>query len=399
MVRNLKSIFWGSLTINRSAQLLLVVRYRDRLCVKIPVLLCFYSKTHFSGAPIQNRSLKPSFFRHPMQPVREHFCSVFTRHSACKTQPAFAQNTLVRIGAKEAFHQHRESGPLRFFPYRHFQRIVDLRLQRASLAVGQKTVVPHHFKMPRRNMADVTLQHLLLADFLAFVLLRSVIVILMHHGTIAIVAQLRSGHRWALQITAKVFHAAPGAAGLFGEVHFPATPVLCMQVAVPPIFVTDMAQARQGAGIDAGVVVPQQIDDGIVPDGFHCFLFKEQITPGAVFDVEAASGDRHVDMRMLIQLPTIGVQRAKDADFDTLPAGPAEHGAGGAAEQAIEQGPVVVEERPQQVGHGKRDVLPVAVGQDVLLFGDPLLGGLEATTAAGLGLAALTEKAGMGALR
>lgn len=49
--------------------------------------------------------------------------------------------------------------------------------------------------------------------------------------------------------------------------------------------------------------------------------------------------------------------------------------------------------------HGKRNVLPVAVGQDVLLFGDPLLGGLEATTAAGFGLAALAEKAGMDAAR
>ena len=172
-----------------------------------------------------------------------------------------------------------------------------------------------------------------------------------------------------------------------------------MQVAVPPIFVTDMAQARQGAGIDAGVVVPQQIDDGIAPDGFHFFLFKEQITPGAVFDIKSAAGNGNVDMRVLIQLSAVGVQRAKEANFEPLLARPAEHGAGGAAKQLIEQGPVVVEERPQQVRHGKRDVLPVAVGQDVLLFGDPLLSGLEATAAAGPGLAALAEKAGMGAVR
>lgn len=80
-----------------------------------------------------------------------------------------------------------------------------------------------------------------------------------------------------------------------------------MQVAVPPIFVTDMAQARQGAGIDAGVVVPQQIDDGIAPDGFHFFLFKEQITPGAVFDIKSAAGNGNVDMRVLIQLSAVGV--------------------------------------------------------------------------------------------
>lgn len=44
------------------------------------------------------------------------------------------------------------------------------------------------------------------------------------------------------------------------------------------------------------------------------------------------------------------------------------------------------------------DVLPVAIGQDMLLFGEPLLGGFEATTAAGFGLAALAEKAGTGAV-
>ena len=93
-------------------------------------------------------------------------------------------------------------------------------------------------------------------------------------------------------------------------------------------------------------------------------------------------------MRVLIELPAVGVQRAKDADFDPLPAG--------AAEQVVEQRPVVVEERPQQMRHGEGDMLPVAVGQDVLLLSNPLLGGLEAATAAGLGLAALAEEAGMG---
>ncbi len=88
-------------------------------------------------------------------------------------------------------------------------------------------------------------------------------------------------------------------------------------------------------------------------------------------------------MRMLIQLTAVGVQCAKDADFDTLLVSPAEHGAGSTAKQVIEQGPVVVEERPQQVRHGKGDVLPVAVREDVLLLGNPLLSGLEATAAAG----------------
>ncbi len=114
--------------------------------------------------------------------------------SAClgagKSQPIAAQDALVRVGAQEAFHQHREPGPFGLIPHRHRQRVVDLRQQLAPFAVGQKAVVPHHLKMPRRNMADIALQHLFLADFLAFILLRTVIVILMDHGTAAVVAQL-----------------------------------------------------------------------------------------------------------------------------------------------------------------------------------------------------------------
>ncbi len=95
-------------------------------------------------------------------------------------------------------------------------------------------------------MADIALQHLFLADFLAFILLRAVIVILMDHGTAAIMPELGSRHWRALQIAAQVFDAAPGAAGLFGKMHFPGTAVLRMQVAVPSVFVTDMAEAQQG---------------------------------------------------------------------------------------------------------------------------------------------------------
>ncbi|MDI9095470.1 MULTISPECIES: hypothetical protein [Providencia] len=38
-----------------------------------------------------------------------------------------------------------------------------------------------------------------------------------------------------------------------------------------------------------------------------------------------------------------------------------EHGTGGAAKESVEQGPVIVEERPKQVGHSEGDMLPFAV--------------------------------------
>lgn len=121
-----------------------------------------------------------------------------------KTQPIATQDIFVRVRTQEAFHQHRKPGAL---------------------------------------------QHLLLGQLLAFMLLGFVVVILMDYGTATVMPQLRGGYRRAFQITAEVFHAAPGTSGLFGEVHFPATPVLSMKVAVPPVFVTDMARPGKAPGL------------------------------------------------------------------------------------------------------------------------------------------------------
>lgn len=68
------------------------------------------------------------------------------------------------------------------------------------------------------------------------------------------------------------------------------------------------------------------------------------------------------------------MQRAENADFDARLARVPEHGADGTAKKVVEQRSVIIEERPQQVRHGEGDVLLVAVGQNVLLFGNPLFG-------------------------
>ncbi|MMZ60933.1 hypothetical protein D3C81_1350770 [compost metagenome] len=140
----------------------------------------------------------------------------------------------------------------------------------------------------------------------------------------------------------------------------------------------NVPQPRQTAGVYQLIAVTQQPDDGAPPDFFHRLFFEEQRTPDAVLYVESAAGDGDVDMRVLIELTAVGVQGAENADLDALFAGPAKHGPCGRPEQRVEQRPVVVEERPEQVGHGKGDVLPVAVGKNVLLFGNSLLGGFHA---------------------
>lgn len=134
-----------------------------------------------------------------------------------------------------------------------------------------------------------------------------------------------------------------------------------------------MPQSRQGAGTDPLIAAAQQADNGTPPDFLNGLLSEEKAAPDAVLNVKSTAGDGDVDVRMLIELPAVGVERAEDTHFDALPARPLQHGTGGAAEQVVEQGPVIAEEGSQQVGHGKGDVLPFTLRQDVLLFGYPLL--------------------------
>jgi len=50
---------------------------------------------------------------------------------------------------------------------------------------------------------------------------------------------------------------------------------------------------------------------------------------------------------MLIELATIGMQGTKNTNFEPKALYMFEHRAGGAAKKLVEQGPVIVEERPK----------------------------------------------------
>lgn len=127
-----------------------------------------------------------------------------------------------------------------------------------------------------------------------------------------------------------------------------------------------MPQPRQAAGINQIMAVAQQADDGPAPDFFYSVLLKEEVAPDAVLNIESAPGDGEMNVGMLVELATVGVQGTENTDLHALFAGPPEVGACGCTEESVEQGPVVVEKGPQQVGHGKGDVLLVTVGQNML---------------------------------
>lgn len=216
--------------------------------------------------------------------------------------------------------------------------------------------------MLRRHVADITPDHLLLGQRPLPVLLRTAVVIVVHYGTAALVPELRCRHRRALQIAAEVFDAPPGAPGFLCKMDLPAAPVLRLQIGLQLLFVTNIPQPGQTSGIYQVIAVGHQPDDGSAPDFLHGLLFKEEIAPDTVLNIQPAAGDGPVNMRMLVELAAGSVQGAEDSDLHTLFTGPPEHGPGGGAKECVKQWPVVVKKVPKKVGHGKRDVLPVTVG-------------------------------------
>jgi len=70
------------------------------------------------GALIHGRCLKPSFFCHSRQPSESFFWR-FALYGAGKMLSPLVQDTPVRGGIQEGFHQHRAPMSLWFFTYRH----------------------------------------------------------------------------------------------------------------------------------------------------------------------------------------------------------------------------------------------------------------------------------------
>lgn len=228
-----------------------------------------------------------------------------------------AQNAFVRIRTQERFHQRSEAGLLRFFLFFHIKGFIHFWQQRAPFTVRQEAVVANHFKMPRRNVADIASDHLFLSELLPLVLLRAVVVMVVYYRATTVMSQLRGGYWGTFQIAANVFDVTPGSPGLFGEMDFPVTLVLSFQVTPPLFIVPDMTKTRQAAGVYAVIASAQQPGDGNTPDMLHMFLFEEQGPPDTELQAQTTTGDGQVDVGMLPELAAISVQGAENTNFDT----------------------------------------------------------------------------------
>ena len=117
---------------------------------------------------------------------------------------------------------------------------------------------------------------------------------------------------------------------------------------------------------------------------------KRHVFPYAVLIQTACSG-REMDVRMPVEPPAIGVDRAKQANVHTTPLRGVQQVIGSEPAQRIEQATVMEEQGPQDIGQGEHQVVPGAVGQAVVLDGDPLIGGLFTAGGAGAAVAGVAQ--------
>ena len=177
--------------------------------------------------------------------------------------------------------------------------------------------------MLRQHVADIAPDHFFQSQRLLSVLLCTVVVIVMNQGTAAVVPKFCRRHRLPFQIAAQIFDASPGSPGFLRKVDLHAASLLRLQISIPLIFVPDVSQPRQAARINQIIAVAQQADVCTTPDFLDGVLLKEYIAPDAVFHIESTASDGQVNVRMLVELATVGVQGAEDIDLHALSAGPA----------------------------------------------------------------------------
>lgn len=96
----------------------------------------------------------------------------------------------------------------------------------------------------------------------------------------------------------------------------------------------NVSKARQCVWLELKISVSKEPNDGVAPDLFEVSLFKENRFPGVILR-EYASGHRQMNIRMLIELATIGMQGTKNANFVPKTLGLFEHGTRGTAKKLV----------------------------------------------------------------
>lgn len=154
---------------------------------------------------------------------------------------------------------------------------------------------------------------------------------------------------------------------------------------------------------EAGSATPsyqtaQQLADIPHPAVAHGVLPEADFFPLLVL-IEAAAGDRDVNMRMPVESQAVSVERAENADNQRPFAGGVQQVINRQAAEVVKQPAVDLKQGPERIGQGENQVDPVAVRQAVKLSGNPQAGYLFTAGRTGAAVAGIGDVFNMVAVR
>lgn len=112
--------------------------------------------------------------------------------------------------------------------------------------------------------------------------------------------------------------------------------------------------------------------------GAHGVLTEADFLPLSVL-IDAAAGDRDVDMRVPVESSSVRMDGAENADIQPLFAGGILQIMGGQPAETVNHPAVNLKQGQERIGEDEGQVYPVAVRQAVKLCGNPQVGGLFPT--------------------
>ena len=130
------------------------------------------------------------------------------------------------------------------------------------------------------------------------------------------------------------------------------------------------------------------------PAGAHGILVEADFLPLSV-RINAAAGDGNMNVRVPVKPASVGMDSAENTDIQAAQTGGIQQVIDRQTAEVVKQPAVDFKQRPQGIGQGENQMLPVTVRQPVKLGGNPQIGGLFAAGRAGTAVAGVGDVSDM----
>ena len=247
----------------------------------------------------------------------------------------------------------------------------------ASEPIGQEAVITDDPEMRVWNMGDEAGDKI--QDWESELRLFLGIMIEVCKGDLLAVVGEDSGfsQRRPFEVAAEIFQRGLPIGRLVVEMDHPFFSVKLIEPGVEGAVIAQMSEFTWELQLPLLMLTAKEGDDLVAPHDFELFVVKKAFgDPALAILGEAAHGGGEMEVKIAFEIPPEGMAGLKDARIKALVAGQFQNELGGQGWNQVEEVAIVPEKLPQVGGHGKGDMLPRGIRQNVEVGFDPFIGGL-----------------------